>query len=369
MSDFFVPDHVEDIPPPHAAAVERARARALAWLSDNDYHLVVPPLVEYLQTLTAGDEALDFQTFKITDTLSGRTLGIRADQTPQIARFDAGVGNGGRRRYCYCGPTLRTHPPLPWQSRESMQLGAELFGAPAPAGDWEIVRVALGCLQAVGLDSPRLDLGHAGLFVHLTAGISLQHKKDLVSCLARRDIAGIRRLSDAGAGTTADAEALVAVAEIHGEPAAAMTAARERLPADKTAAALDELAYVARQLQSEGFDVAINLSDAGSYGYHTGMVFSAYIDRCVALRGGRYSHEGADATGFSTDLRLIADRLAENDTAAAVAVPMRGDDPAWREAVSALRATHRRIRFVYEGDAMTMPLLRKQGASWELVEA
>ena len=358
--------------------MEHNRARALAALAAHDYQLVIPPLAEYLETLTAGNLELDLQTFKLTDTLSGRTLGVRADQTPQIAARRA---PGGIRRYCYCGPVLRARPPQPWLSREGMQLGAELFGAPAPAGDWEIIQVASAALRALGLTDLRLDLGHTGLFLLLTDGLPAETQKELMHIVARRDSSAIKSLGADGVLSAETARHLLVLATANGgadapHHAEILAEVESALP-KQARAALQELAHIARQCAADGMDTGVDLSDLGSYDYHTGVVFTFYDGRNVAARGGRYQQKNGDiGVGFSTDLRVVGLRPPPEavqpeavQPPPPVAVPLVGDDENWRAAVAALRAAGRRIRFVYEEDAAVQPpALRKTDGGWTLQE-
>lgn len=379
MLVFSRPEHLDDLAPPQAAAIAHCRARALEWLAAHDYQLVIPPLADYLETLTGGDEDLNRQTFKITDTLSGRTLGIRADQTPQIARFDAGLHEKPAvRRYCYCGATLRTTPPQPWQGREGLQLGAELFGAPAGGGDWEIASVAMGALRAMGLDAGAedlcMDVGHAGLFAEITAPLPPALRQALTQEVGLRDAAAVRARTARGDLSAETGAALLQLTQGSGG-AEVLAAARPVLSAAHAtlAPALDVLDEVQQRLVAEGYDCGISLSDLGSYGYHSGVVFSIYArDRLIA-RGGRYQQRNGDeGTGFSIDLRAVYPLIPAPESAAAVNVPWQpalAADAQWRAAVDALRAQNRRLRFVYDapGD-LPPPALQQDGKKWTVRE-
>lgn len=363
MFFFSRPEHLDDIAPPHAAAVAHCRARGLSWLAAHDYQLVVPPLADYLETLTGGDDALNLQTFKITDTLSGRTLGIRADQTPQIARFDAGLSEKPKvRRYCYCGSTLRTVPPQPWQGREGLQLGAELFGAPSGGGDWEIASVALGALRAMGVEEVCLDLGHAGLFAELTAALPPPLRQQLMQWITRRDAAAVQQLAQDETLSPQITAGLLTLAR--GSGAAALAEARSTLPAT----ALSVLEEVHQRLTAEQHDCEISLSDLGSYGYHSGVVFSVYAHDRLLARGGRYQQDSGDeGTGFSIDLRAVYDLAATPPQEEAVNVPLAPQDAQWWQALHALRAAQRPLRFVYE-NSPPPPALCQQGSTWAVQE-
>lgn len=392
MRDFSTPDFLDDVPPAVAAGVEASRRVALAALSAYGYQLIIPPLVEYLETLTVADDALDRKTFKMTDSVSGRTLGIRADQTPQIARFDAlhARHTNGARRYCYCGPVLLTHPPQPWQSREMMQLGAELFGAPPADSDWEMLLVTHAVLTAMGYTELSVDLGHAGLFAAvlqtLPQPLGAAAQRELMEAVSKQDRHTLQKLLDA-LQLPADAGAALlalAAAKTSDDSEDELDAVRGVLPA----AALAELDFIRRQMRAQGCAVGVNLSDLGSYGYHTGIVFCFYAGNAVVARGGRYQPPAppsaasglADtstppAVGFSMDLYRLpppaGNAAAQSDSSAdadAVHVPLVGDDEAWRAAVADLRRQRRGIRFVAADVSPSPPCLVREGKQWRVNE-
>ena len=306
------PERLSDLLPRPAAAMESARRRALDFLSQNKYALVVPPLAEHWETLAVGGGDLSARTFQMTDTMSGRSLGIRADHTPQIARLDAASGETGIRRWAYCGPALRTRPDLPWRARESMQLGAELFGANDDEGDFEIARVAAGTLQAAGVPAPLADFGHAGIFNALTAELKQRAPEQwtaLREAVCRRDAATLAEM----AGENPDPASLLAqMAETSGPPDVAVPAARKLLSKDSSCVKmLDDLERCVRRMREAGWDAEIDLSELGGYAYHSGIVFAFYGENHIAARGGRYaipnSERSESAAGFSMDLREITE--------------------------------------------------------------
>ena len=363
MSNFFrLPDNLADLPPPAAERLEVARRAVLDWLMAHDYELLIPPLAEYAESLSADDKDLQLDIFQMTDTLSGRTLGIRADHTPQIARFDAFAGGDKNavRRLCYCGPALRTRPPQPWKQREVMQIGAEIFNAPVPAGDWEVVRLAVGALLAAGMKNIAIDLGHAGVLGRLLHDFSAEARAAVCRHLARQDSAAV----SAKAGEVAIK--LNALARLHGG-CDVIAEARALLP--ECADLFAELMFVADKLRCENFDVGINFSEVGGYGYHTGVVFSLHGDNFIAARGGRYDRpDFRAAAGFSMDLREIVEHLPPLSLPAPISCPL-DDSPAWRAAVEALRQQKRRLRFVLNTADAVPPILEKHGDEWKVRES
>ena len=301
------PERLSDIPPERAAALEAARRRALDFLSQSGYALVIPPLAEHWETLAVGGGDLSARTFQMTDTMSGRALGIRADHTPQIARLDAASGATGVRRWAYCGPTLRTRPDLPWRAREATQLGGELFGMETGEGDFEIARVAAGALKAAGVSELRADFGHAGIFNALTLGFgkpmmdqSSEQWADIRQAVCRRDAATFADLAEFNPDLIA---VLSEMAEISGPAESAVRRARELLAESPRAgrthrpqltAMLDELENCVRRMTEAGWDAEIDLSELGGYSYHSGIVFAFYGEDYLAARGGRYNIPGSE---------------------------------------------------------------------------
>ena len=182
MSAWVLPDHIADVLPSEARHIEELRRSLLDTARGYGYELVMPPMVEHLESLLTGTgEALDLQTFKLVDQLSGRTLGLRADTTPQVARIDAHLlGRAGLTRLCYCGPVLHTRPARPHATREPLQLGAEIYGHAGPEADLEILQLALDCLQAAQMGEVLVDLADARIVSSLLEGLSLTEAKALI---------------------------------------------------------------------------------------------------------------------------------------------------------------------------------------------
>src|SRR5512145_3554150 len=153
MRRWLLPEYIEDILPAEAQRIEALRRRILDLFRVHGYELVMPPLLEYLESLLTGTgHDLDLKTFKLVDQLSGRTLGVRADATPQVARIDAHLLNrAGVTRLCYCGPVLHTRPSGMQATREPLQFGAEIYGHAGLEADLEIQDLALDCLRSAGI--------------------------------------------------------------------------------------------------------------------------------------------------------------------------------------------------------------------------
>ena len=334
MRRWLLPESVEDLLPAEAAPVEALRRRLLDDFSRHGYELVAPPLLEHVESLLTGTgQDLDLRTFKLVDQLSGRTLGVRADITPQVARIDAHLLNrDGVCRLCYCGSVLHTLPAGLYASREPLQIGAELYGHAGAEADIEVIRLLARSLELCGISASRLDLGHVGIFRALVAaaGLTPDAEQSVFAALQAKDDSTLRELVS---GVAAPVRAgLLALPELYGDRSVLDRAAKALPGLPEIASALSDLARLADALS--GLPVSFDLADLRGYHYHSGVVFAAYAPGspgAVAL-GGRYDEvgrsfgRGRPATGFSMDLRELA-RLSPSDSpCGAILAPWPEDD-------------------------------------------
>ena len=265
MSAWVLPDHIADVLPSEARQIEDVRRKLLDRARCYGYELVMPPLMEHLESLLCGsDQGLDLQTFKLVDQLSGRTLGVRADSTPQVARIDAHLLNRqGVARLCYCGPVLHTLPASPKASREPLQFGAEIYGHAGLEADLEILTLALDTLTAADVVGSTIDFADARIVHALLAesGLAAGHMAAVYQALAAKDA---QALASASATAPPDvAGGLTALMQLYGD-STVLADARARLPAmPRIAEALDDLAWLAGHVQSHapGVQVSFDLSD------------------------------------------------------------------------------------------------------------
>ena len=348
MQKWLLPEYIEDILPAEAERVERLRRRILDLFHAWGYELVVPPMLEYLDSLLTGTgHDLDLKTFKLVDQLSGRMLGLRADITPQVARIDAHLLNRqGVTRLCYAGTVLHTQPSGLLRTREPMQIGAEIYGHGGLESDIEIQALMLSALKAAGLDGIHLDLGHVSVFRSLVTRASLTEEKvaELFQVLQAKDVAALRELSSGLDAKTRDA--LLLLPELYGGPEI-LDVARKRLPGyPELLACLDLLQAIGRQLNGDVGELCFDLAELRGYHYHSGVVFAAYVrGRPEAIvRGGRYDEVGQafgrarPATGFTMDLRELAGMGNRDDKAPRVLAPHAPEDKALQAEISRLRA-------------------------------
>ena len=345
MSAWVLPDHIADVLPSEARHIEELRRDLLDKARCYGYELVMPPMLEHLESLLTGTgEALDLHTFKLVDQLSGRMMGLRADTTPQVARIDAHLLNRvGVTRLCYCGPVLHTRPDKPHATREPLQFGAEIYGHVGPEADLEALLLALDCLKVAQVERPSVDLGDARI-VHalLTAtGAGAALRQQIQTALMAKDASELASLSKGL--PDAPRQGLLALVGLYGD-AKVLIEARRVLPAlAKIHAALDNLAWLAGHL--DGGPVSFDLADLRGYAYYTGARFSIYAPRAsdALVRGGRYDEVGAvfgrnrPAAGFSLDIKAVVGAVAPRALHAAIRAPW-SEQAALRQAVAAMRA-------------------------------
>lgn len=347
-SAWLLPEHLADVLPHQARRIEELRRSLLDVARSYGYELVMPPLLEHLESLLSGTGSeLDLRTFKLVDQLSGRTLGVRADITPQVARIDAHLLNrSGVTRLCYCGPVLHTRPAGPVATREPLQFGAEIYGHAGLEADLEVSHLAIDSLNRAGLTDLVMDLADARVLRGLLDGVALPatQLQALHSALAAKDPAAL---------TAATAElavplrqALAALLDLYGD-VEVLDRARAALPRHALIdAALADLRWLIDHLaaQHPGVTFSIDLADLSGYAYYSGAKFALYTPGSVStlLRGGRYDDVGAVfgrsrcAVGFSLDLKPVAELSGHDGRRTAIRAPW-GEQAGLLAAVRALR--------------------------------
>ncbi len=348
MQNWLLPEYIQDMLPEEAWRVEQMRAEFLELLRRYGYQLVSPPLLEYAESLLInGSDDMDLRSFKLVDQLSGRTLALRADITPQVARIDAHLLNRqGVARFCYAGSVLHTQPAGLTRTRELLQIGAELYGHGGLESDLEIQRLMLQTLALLGVRKVHLDLGHVGVFRALVSHAQLDKSTEngLFVALQGKDSAALQALVQPLDKVIADA--LLALPTLYGDCDDVLVRARKLLPKiPEITVALDMLQTISGKLQPLVTNVGIDLADLRGYHYHSGMVFAAYhagSHDAIAL-GGRYDDLGKSfgraraATGFSMDLRQLYRLLPRQQGAGGICAPY-SDDDTLCEKISELRA-------------------------------
>ena len=344
MTAWVLPDHIADVLPSEARNIEELRRLCLDTARVFGYELVIPPLLEHIESLLSGTgSALDLQTFKMVDQLSGRTLGLRVDTTPQVARIDAHLLNrAGVTRLCYCGPTLHTRAPGPYATREPLQLGAEIYGHAGLEADLEILQLALHCLHASDISSFHVDLSDARILPSLLRdqGLTASQHEAIAQALSNKDISAMRSI-----GTSLPPslrEALVALVQLYGGLDVLDRAEVIFKDWPEVLLALSQLRWLATHVH--GHQVSIDLADLRGAAYYSGPRFAVFVPEAsdALVRGGRYDEVGAlfgrkrPAAGFSLDIKALVSLIQRPIPQAAIRAPW-GEDAGLHQAISQLR--------------------------------
>ena len=345
-SSWQLPDQIADVLPSEARHIEELRRLLLDTARSYGYELVMPPLLEHLESLLTGTgEALDLQTFKLVDQLSGRTLGLRADTTPQVARIDAHLLNrSGVARLCYCGPVLHTRAERPHATREPLQFGAEIYGHAGLEADLEVQVLALEALSAAGVSAVSVDMADVRIVGSLLAGVNMPARTLALvhTALAAKDASELDSLT-ASLGSRISAAArqgLLALLQLYGDEKVLDEASQVLKAFPDVHSALANLKWLASQVG--GVKVSFDLADLRGYAYYSGIRFAIYGQSAELARGGRYDEVGAvfgrrrPAVGFSLDLKELVSVLPPRPLKAAVRAPW-ADDVGLRMAIARLR--------------------------------
>ena len=384
MNRWLLPEDIADVLPAEARKVESLRRAILDLYQSYGYELVAPPILEFLDSLLTGTGSdLNLQTFKLVDQLSGRTLGLRADMTPQVARIDAHLLNrAGVTRLCYAGSVAHARTPVGSSAREELQLGAEIYGCAGWEADLEAITLLLKTLSLAGLEKVYLDLSHAGILAGILDGQNLDREaiEALYGLLQSKDRPRLSQWAHCLPNNVA--QALLALTQLNGPCAEVLVNAKKALPKhtaiDQALADLERLVLAVAKF-SNNLELSIDLADLRGYQYHSGVMFAAYVDQLPQpiARGGRYDHVGQafgrprPATGFSLDLLTLAHLSPLNIRKLAIQAPWLVDADL-EKAIASLRNSGEVVIQVpvstrieaaeYECDRE----LVKQGNAWEV---
>ncbi|MFP6833388.1 MAG: ATP phosphoribosyltransferase regulatory subunit [Porticoccaceae bacterium] len=359
---WLLPDGIDEVLPEQARFIEKSRRELLDLYNSWGYDLVIPPMVEFSESLLSGfGSDLDLVTFKLTDQLSGRMMGIRADITPQAARIDAhSLNRQGPSRLCYAGTVLQTKPRAPLESRTPISIGVELFGEAGIGADIEVIELFLKTLETAGIDEVHLDIGHVDILRGLLVDSKLSDTQELelFELLQRKANAELdawiaENIADSKlAGWLKSLPALSGSVDVLAEARSRLAGAPEPV-----IAALDQLDQIVGALSNQSVTIYLDLGDLAGYRYHTGIVFAAYKQGYgKALgNGGRYDNIGEafgrarTATGFAFDLKsLVANGVTEQQTLLGIYVPSNTDTQC-DDMVAQLRVQGERVVQGFDG--------------------
>ena len=334
MSAWVLPDYIADVLPSEARRIEELRRALLDTARGYGYELVIPPLFEHLESLLTGaGEELDLQTFKFVDQLSGKSLGLRADMTQQVARIDAHLLNrSGVTRLCYCGPVLHTRPDRPHATREPIQFGAEIYGYGGVEAEIESVVLALECLRTAQVPALSIDLADMRIVRALLAGVpaGLQTLRQVHAALATKDASELAQLTKDFPKVSR--EGLAMLLRLYGGMEVLDEAEKAIGAISGVRQALQDLRMVASKVRRA--HVTFDLADLRGYSYYSGLRFAVYAAGVTdtLARGGRYDEVGAvfgrnrPAVGFSLDVKQLAAVVAPAPLRAAIRAPWSADD-------------------------------------------
>ena len=386
---WLLPQGIEEVLPDQAERIDRLCRSLVDCMHSWGYELVMPPLIDYIESLLTGTgNDLNLKTFKLTDQISGRTMGVRADMTPQVARIDAhSLKRETPTRLCYVGQVLHTRADGFSGNRSPLQVGAELYGYSGMQSDIEVIELLIQALEITGNQGLYLDLGHVGVYRGLVeqANLSDEQQAELFDVMQRKAVPELMALLQNWQLDKSLAQMIAQLVDLNGDKST-LARAREILSGAPQSVlnAIDNLSAIAGLIETCQPDVKLNFdfAELRGYHYHTGLVFCAYLaghGQAVAW-GGRYDDIGKDfgrarpATGFSIDLNaLIQLQPASAQSVAAICAPFAPDDQELQKKIRELRQQGERVIQMLPdqtGTKQDMGCARQlvmQGNDWQLV--
>ena len=314
MNTWQLPEGIDELTGDQALAFESLRRQLIDLYTSKGYGLVIPPMVEHVDSLLLTSDSVNENTFKFLDPVSGKMLGVHADITPQIARIDAKRASDKEQKYCYINAILQTSANDFYDSRSPIQAGAELYGLNSSEADVEIITLMIESLKILSIDSVVISLGNVAIFNAIVESENLNASqttelKEIFTHRSTPDLAVFL------ANNTLDyADQLLTLMTLEGDASVLNKALAIFANLPKAVSAINELIQINTQLQNQGLDLVYDLAELQSYEYHTGVVFSAYNENYskALAQGGRYNGIGASfgksraATGFSFDLKFLS---------------------------------------------------------------
>ncbi|MBT8124917.1 MAG: ATP phosphoribosyltransferase regulatory subunit [Gammaproteobacteria bacterium] len=355
---WLLPEGIEESLPDESAWLEIYRRKLVDMFSTWGYELVIPPMIEYLDSLLIGpSDDLDLQTFKLTDQLTGRMMGVRADMTSQVARIDAHMlKREAPTRFCYLGTVLHTRPSGRDLTRSPLQVGAELYGHSGLDSDVEVICLMLEALSMVGIDDVLLDLGHVGIFTNLVnkAGLNELQQKQLQALLQQKAQPEYEKFLATCALSDDRNKVFLSLMDLSGDTG--VIAEAKQLLKDIDPEVIEYIDYVAKLssrvvMRYPNIQLHYDFAALSGYRYQNGAVFAAYVSGQGGeiARGGRYDMIGKvfgrsrPATGFSVDLKALAKISPKTNAAVFGIYAPNDDDSALQDKIKQLRAQGERV--------------------------
>lgn len=352
QNSWILPEGIEEILPPRAEQLDKLCREIIDLHVSWGYQLVIPPMIEYMDSLLTGTgKDLDLQIFKLTDQMSGRLMGVRADTTPQVARIDAhNLKREVPTRLCYLGTVLHTRPEDTGGNRSPLQVGAELYGHKGIESDAEVLCLMIETINKAGVEKIHLDLGHVGIYNNLVqlAKLDDELEAELFDVLQRKAMPELDDMISAGS-LSAEAGQMFKVLITSTGSINDFKEARVFFDGISSGIkeCLDELQNIIELVSKRMPELTLDydLSELRGYHYHTGIVFTAYVPghgQGIAF-GGRYDDIGSafgrarPATGFSTDIKtLLGLSKSAPENRMGIYAPC-SDEPGQLQAINKLR--------------------------------
>lgn len=384
MHSWLLPDYIADILPSAAVRVEKAKAEILSVFRTHGYQLVIPPLMEYTQSLLTNiDRDLSLKTIRIADRFSGRQLGLRADITPQISRIDAHLlsANDGINRLCYAGVVLHASPDTLYSTREPLQIGAEMYGFDGIAADCEIISLMTQSLALLEVPNPLLSLAHIRIFNVLCelAQLNSDDKNTLRQMISSKEVEAVQQFCTQHRLPENLSTAFVALPTLYGEVPQVLQQAHQRLPQHADIqAALNDLNTVYQRFSAQ-YRIHLDLAELRADNYHSGLLFAAYRDdeSDAVARGGRYDGLGRyfgrerPAVGFSLDLKNFLEILPQQIEQSGICVQPECVDDA-QSIIDELRKNGETVIVDLAGEGAAKlhcnRVLEKRNNQWQVIE-
>ena len=386
---WLLPEGIEESLPEESAWLEKYRRELVDMFSTWGYELVMPPLIEYLDSLLIGpSDDLDLQTFKLTDQLTGRMMGVRADMTSQVARIDAHMlKRDAPTRFCYLGTVLHARPGGRDLTRSPLQVGAELYGHAGLDSDVEVICLMLEALSLVGIEDVLLDVGHVGIISNLVnkAGLNESQQIQLQTLLQQKAQPEYEQFLASCALTADWNKVFLALMDLSGDESMIATAKELLKDCDKEVVEfIDYVTELSKRVAHHYPKIQLHYDFAAlsGYRYQNGAVFAAYIpgQGSEIARGGRYDMIGEvfgrsrPATGFSLDLKALAKISPKTNASVMGIYAPNENDLSLQEKIKQLRAQGERVICALsnqQGDVRDMQcdrILVKEGKTWVVKE-
>ena len=314
MSQWRLPENLKDLLPEQAKKLELYRRLLLDLFDRKGYKMVIPSLLEYVDTLNAHGKDLDLDTYKVVDQLTGKMMGVSSDLTTQSARIDDYLSKDQNiNKLCYAGPVLRTKS-LRGQSRELYQVGLECFGDTKLSADIEVQKTLIESLKLLNLNDIVLDINHLDLYSLIISrlGLNNQEESEIAQAIMIKDVSSLKKLL-VQFKNNKDAEMLLNLLDMYGDKKVIKELEQFDSSDKDIQKIIADLEVLVENLEGLDVKLSFDFSDIRGYQYHNGLIFSAYSKtfKSVIAQGGRYDNlnNNRPATGFSMDLRYIVSHL------------------------------------------------------------